>query len=191
MKTVGDRIDFAIRLATLDFDMLRAGDWLNLREDLEQFLVGERGQEEPLRNLGGILVSPLHPPLPKEFPEEEFLMLQGQTRAILFRIAQAQMPADRARVWEVKPIELKSLRFSVIPVQSSALISTIGSVRDTFLIKLIFLLGQQPLGKILLCPTCNTIFSKKGKQKYCSRTCVNRASQRRFVESKKATKRKT
>lgn len=180
-----------IRLATLDFDRLRAGDWLNLREDLEQFLVGERGQELTLRNLGGILVSPLHPPLPKELTEEEFLMLQAQTRAILFRISQAQVPADGVRVWEVKPIELKFLRFAVVPVQSFALLSTIGSVRDTFLIRLIFLLRQQPFGKLLLCPTCNTIFSKKGKQKYCSRTCVNRASQRRFVERKKAPKRKT
>ena len=53
-----------------------------------------------------------------------------------------------------------------------------GTTRDIFLLRLLFLLSQQPLDCIRRCPECSTIFFRIKKQQYCSRACTNKANVR-------------
>ena len=59
-----------------------------------------------------------------------------------------------------------------------------GNAPDMFLIRLAYLLNQQTAERILTCPECKKHFLKIRKQKYCSRTCVNRANKRDWRERK-------
>src|SRR5262245_9598072 len=48
MQTADDRLTFAVRFAQMDLDHLRAGDWLNLRDDADTFL-GLKAVQESFR----------------------------------------------------------------------------------------------------------------------------------------------
>lgn len=61
-----------------------------------------------------------------------------------------------------------------------------GSLPDIFIFITTFLLYESPGTTILRCPDCKTLFQRHGRQKYCSRECVNRATVREFRAKKKA-----
>jgi hypothetical protein len=44
MLFAAERLKFAVQFAPLDLDRLRPGDWMNLRDDLGQFIFGAREQ---------------------------------------------------------------------------------------------------------------------------------------------------
>ena len=70
---------------------------------------------------------------------------------------------------EPMTVEIKSLQ-----VDSDAILET---PDGSFL----FTLGGCVLRPIIECPECKGTFPAQGKRKFCSRRCVNRTSQRRFV----------
>ena len=118
--TTEERLDFSIRLATMEFQRLRAGDWLNLREDLAGFLSAGAGQSEPLEAFGGVGVGPLEQPLPRDFPEKAFRALQRDLADVLEAFAYwdgSPREPETARVGQVKTKKLSTLRYAVLPIQ--------------------------------------------------------------------------
>ncbi len=187
MQTAEDRIKFAVDLAAKNLDFFRAGDWLNLKEDLGLYLHGERGIPQTMESLGGIVVSAIERPLAQDYTREGFLKLQEQIRKFLMPLARSSTlgKASPARVQEIRPAPI-TLDWSVVPAGNQAQLYATGSVEDCFLTRLFFLLGTSPQGRILICPGCEIIFYREGKMRYCSRRCANRMAARRFQKRKAA-----
>ena len=61
-------------------------------------------------------------------------------------------------------------------------VQVIAPLRMLFFWYLFWLLLAEPPDRIQRCPECATIFFRVKKQAYCSRTCGNRATQRRWRE---------
>jgi hypothetical protein len=184
MKTDAERLQFAIHFAQTDLDTLRAGDWLNLREDSMAFLGievqgGGIGIQIP-RDSRGIIAMPLNSPLPTEFTVEDFKVLQAHTRRILDEwVGPAQgeqgmlSPHAIPALYTVTRIRRADASWvSYLQVQ--------GDTRELFLLVLFHLLHQASTHYVRRCPECGTIFYRVGKQQYCSRPCVNRANVRNW-----------
>ena len=62
-----------------------------------------------------------------------------------------------------------------------------GTVEEVFHWHVQRLLLDAPLGKVVHCRECETIFYRVKQQVHCSRACTNRVSQRRFRERRDAT----
>jgi hypothetical protein len=202
MKTDAERLQFVIRFAQMDLDTLRAGDWLNLREDCMAFLGievhgGLTAIQTPEES-GRIVALPLHAPLPTEFAVEDCIALQADTRRILDEWV-GPAPGEQGML---SPHDIHVL-YTVTRTRSQTGASWVswlqvqGTTRELFLIILLHLLGRESMDAIRHCPECGTIFYRVGKQQYCSRPCSNRANVRTWrpkqavkqVEADRARKR--
>lgn len=182
MKTAEDRLRFAVGFAQLDLDHVRPGDWLNLREDLGAFL--SPGVGGTLHEVGGIIATPLKPPLPKEMPEADFKALQAEVRVLLGGIADHQASARKTQgpiggALSTFPVDV---RYTILPLARldppRAILSAHGATRDVTLLVLIHILAQSDLSPIRRCPEDGRLFYRVRRQEYCSRACVNRANKR-------------
>lgn len=175
MKGPEDRIRFVVSFANMDLTKLRRGDLLNLSEDLVEFLKVQ--PSEKLFQLGLYVGKPWKPPLPEDFSESDFQMLQLRVRDIL--------PGP-----EIDHVEgSKRLRGDVeyyltVDSRHGNYLELTGHVKDVFLLILIFLLVQFPLS-VAGCRRrrCRNFFYRATKrQVYCSRRCANLASVKRWKE---------
>jgi hypothetical protein len=179
ITTEAQRFRFVVRFAALDLTTLRTGDWVNLQEDLRDFLSPTHADLRP----GGLHTYPTEGHMPEEYTREDFAALQAETRDML-----AMVIASRANPQAFVP---KQLSISPTPPHVPALpephpgrhfISVQGAVRDLFLFRVHNLLAQVNTAMLTRCPECDTIFLRKSNQVYCSKKCVNRVTQRRFRE---------
>jgi hypothetical protein len=185
MKTGAERLQFVIRFAQMDLDTLRAGDWLNLREDCMAFL-GIEVQGGMLgiqlsRDSGGIIGFPLNSPFPTELSVEDFKGLQADTRRILDEwvgSAQGEQGALEGVDIHARYMVTRTRRDVSSPWVS--LRQVVGLTREIFLLVLFDLLGHESMDYVRRCPECGAVFYRVGKQQYCSRPCVNRANVRNW-----------
>jgi hypothetical protein len=170
MCTAEDRLRFAVAFASLDLDRLRAGDWLNLRDDLQGFLA-----------LDQVSVVGL---LPYEYATEQFRALQQEVQQLLRDLVQQRQATGHwPLAHHTTPCRL-DVEYHVTPLDGVGmkgrnLIRVRGPIRDVFLFVLIHLLWQEPTWRVAECPSCHTIFSRdRANQDYCTRRCVNRVNKR-------------
>lgn len=184
METAAERLQFAVLFSQLDLKVLRPGDWMNLRDDLLSFLVCKQGLRFPLHLTGGFIFTPLEHPLPQDYSENDFIELQVDVRK-LFEVPGVVMPpikiegGPRAATGR-PPIHG---RFDIIESFGLHLPHFIGSTRACFLLMLQILLYSEREDRIFRCPECEKIFFRIKKQKYCSRTCVNRVAVRKWRQT--------
>lgn len=185
IQTAAERLQFVIRFAQIDLESLRAGDWLNLREDCLAFLGievqgGMLGIQIP-RDSGGIIAMPLNSPLPIEFSVEDFKTLQADTRRILDEWV-GPAPGEQGML---SPHDIHAL-YTVTRARRRTGASWVswlqvqGETRDLFLLVLFHLLSQESMDYVRRCPECRTIFYRIGKQQYHSKQCANRANVRKW-----------
>jgi hypothetical protein len=176
-----ERLHFAVRFAQMNLATLRAGDWLNLREDFLAFLGQSR---DPARWLtisdkGGLVTCAWEEPLPQNFSEQDFRALQKEVRTVLHAAAGDNMG-------EQPPIIGVKTELRVQPLDGRAfnpggyVTNIFGPTRDMFLFVLLDVLRHEPPDRILRCPECQTLFVRAYTQVYCSRRCTNRASIRNW-----------
>ena len=178
--TAREEIQFAVRFSQLDLAALRPGDVLNLRDDLEGFVVS------PVDHPGPILGSGVSRPFPQDYDLDDFSELQRAVKPILEKAIRRE-PDYR------DPTQIERLEFNLLREDSEigSYVYVTGSVRDVFLIRFFFLLAQEGVDNLKTCPECDAIYYKNvGWQKYCSRRCSNLASVKRFQRRKKAEKAK-
>jgi hypothetical protein len=189
MQTAKERLQFVICFAQKELESLRAGDWLNLREDCLVFLGikvqgAMRGIQLP-QDSGGIIAMPLNSPFPMEFSVEDFKALQADTLRILDEWA-GPAPGEQGRL---SPHDIQAL-YTVTRTRSRTSDSWVswlqvqGTTRDLFLLILFHLLGQESMDYVRRCPECRMIFCRIGKQQYHSKTCANRANVRKWRQTK-------
>jgi hypothetical protein len=179
-----ERLHFAVRFAQTDLATLRAGDWLNLREDFLAFLGQAGGRGKPPKVLmisdkGGLVTCAWEEPFPWEFSEQDFHALQADVNTILRAAAGDNMG-------EQPPIIGIKTELRVQPTDGRAsprggyITNIFGPTRDMFLFILLDVLRHEPPDRILRCPECQTLFVRAYTQVYCSRRCTNRASIRNW-----------
>lgn len=170
--TAQDQLRFAVRFAQLDLDRLRPGDWLNLRDELADFLHGTRPTLA-----GGIVTMVTESPFPQKYPDENFRELQKEVRGLL-----AGLVGTRERGGEIPQMPIRA-EFALLPtddlgVPGRCVLQVMSSVRDVFLLTLMHLITQGNTSPVRRCPECQTFFYRIRRQRYCSRRCVNRANKR-------------
>ncbi len=181
MKSAGDQIKFAVRLAQSDVSTWRPGDLLNERDNLRKF-VTTRGDQY----YGPFLSQPMVPPFPGDYTQEDFNKLQAEVHMILEQVTH--------EFGSFKSTLLPTLTLTLMSFQGAPLLQMSGSTRDVFLARLFFLLNEEGVENIKICPECSNIFWQDVKwQKYCARRCSNLASVKRFhrrAKKKKGKKKK-
>jgi hypothetical protein len=200
-----ERLKFAVQFAQLDMDKLRPGDWMNLRDDLEQFIYGSHERRTQASEELAKLVkrSPhdreliarevfrrtreihhLEPPQPHEYPEDAFRTLQEDVRSLVRGLVGSRDRRGNA----ILPVTVAvHLAIIVVPridgEPERRILTPIGPTRDVFLWILSHLLEQGPTDAIRQCLECDTIFYRVRKQQYCSRRCVMRANMRKWRQT--------
>jgi hypothetical protein len=170
MHTAEDRLRFAVAFAGLDLGRLRAGDLLNLKDDLQGFLA-----LEPV-SVAGVL--------PYEYSTEQLRTLQQEVQQLLRDLVQQRQATGHwPLAHHTTPCRL-DVEYHVTPLDGVGmkgrnLIRVRGPIRDVFLFVLIHLLWQEPTWRVAECPSCHTIFYRdRANQDYCTRRCVNRVNKR-------------
>jgi hypothetical protein len=187
MRTDSGRWQFVLHFAQLDLDALRPSGWLKLREDLAWFLTGSvagrvyYAGDTPLP--GDIEIRPFEPPSPLEYPEEAFRALQHEIIPLVQSMVGAAHPGMGAgpRLPFQAVLCAPSLD-GLIPETGQHLLIVEGSTRDAFILRVFALMVRDSTTRLRRCPECNVIFYRMGKQQYCSRPCVNRATVRTWRE---------
>jgi hypothetical protein len=179
MTTDAHRFRFVLRFVALDLERFRAGDWLNLQEDLRDFFLPTHAD---LR-AGGLHTWVTEDPMPDTYPDTLFHALQAETRDLLARVI-----ASRAHPQAWTPTRLcistTNPHVSALPDAHPGrhFWSVQGAVRDLFLLRVSQLLRTVNTAMLTRCPACDTIFLRKRNQTYCTKRCVNRVTQRRHRE---------
>jgi hypothetical protein len=179
--TVQERVQLMLDFAQVDLDQLRAGDWLNLREDLLVFIQGTRqegpvGEAMPIWDTGGLIGVPLTHPLPQEMTAEEVHALQAEVRSFLQAMIPSSEELQRMPMAGMAVLPTARVKFVFHRV---GLIQVIGSTREAVLLTLGWLITSLPPDSLLRCPECAAVVLRHRKnQDYCSRRCVTRVNQR-------------
>jgi hypothetical protein len=197
MLPIKDRLPFAIRFASMDLDGIRQGDWINLEEDIVDFVGFRTGRtrEEARKQARRIGVSPW--PWSGRFvlrrDKDTIRALQADVRGFLNAVMARHEDLDAKQrgqqpECEVTPdipeIHLRLwLDWNQDQPEDVGLLMD-GTLRDMFLHVLSLLLSQD-MAHMRRCPECQTIFYRVRKQRYCTRTCTNRANMRAFRQTAK------
>lgn len=178
--TVDESIQFAIGFARQNLDHYRAGDWLNLRDDLKRFFGTEGIDVDPEEPTGAMLGEP-DEDLSK-VGEADLKKLQIVTRSFLSCFAGAEVSILPIINVSIRPRRIKH------EDRTYSCPTAFGSLPDCMQTMLNYLLLVRPEASIELCPDCKQLFYRTGKMKFCSSTCTNRAMQKakrlRDVEEK-------
>jgi len=179
MNTAEERLAFAVRFGETNLNTLRPGDWLNLRDDVDDFL----RPEGSLAATGGILAQWTGPD-PRELTEKDIWDLQSTVQAILNGLVSGrEMVQDTPPATDLGPqLQFPTLSYALVPAPPPFVGRTIlyvsGSTQDVFLAILLHLLWREPTNKIRRCPECGGLFVRNRKQRYCSQRCTKRATMR-------------
>jgi hypothetical protein len=178
--TGSERLQLAIAFSRMNLDRLRPGDWLNLQYDLKTFLGCNPERQYRFPSAGGIIATPLAHPLPDEFSEDDFRSLQTHARSMLQDATQEILPIGPG-------IEMRGGYMSWLRASEGKWghIIAQGPTHDMFLLTLMFLLNQEPSGRLKRCPECKAVFYRIKKQRYCSPTCTNKTTMSRWRAKQK------
>jgi hypothetical protein len=183
MGNARQRFQFVVRFASLDLDRCREGDWLNLKEDLRDFLLPTHTSLRP----GGLHLWPTDHPLPEEYSADDFKALQAEVRDLLALVVVSRTGNE---AWTYKPVTF-AYALPHVPALPSAqpgrhFVSAQGATRDLFLLAVGWLLAEVNTSTLSRCSECSTIFLRKSNQLYCSRYCANKVAYRAYRERQAA-----
>jgi hypothetical protein len=190
MTMANERLRWAVGFARRDLALCRAGDWLNLREELDGFIVGRIGEALDIP----LTITPMVGPLVQDYTEVGFRELQQKVRELLNGAAVTQAGGVAARATGVATSTIATVNLldgqrwaAVADASGRVLLSVTTSVSDGFLLKLSYLLLLAGANNVRRCPApnCGQIFWRVKRQLYCSRTCSTRVNMRAFLDRKR------
>ena len=197
MLPIKDRLPFAIRFANLELEALRRGDWFNLLDDVIDFVGFRTGRtlDEARQQARRVGVTPW--PVSGSFSEKvnqgTIQALQADVRQMLngmmdlqedFDAKQRGQRPEREARPQIPEIHVRYCLYWQRDHDEDASLFHDGSLRDLFLSTLVFLLARD-VAHVRRCPECQTIFYRVRKQRYCTRTCTNRANMREWRQTAK------
>ena len=179
MNLIDEQLKFMAGFATTDLEVLRSGDWSNLRDDIAGFL-GLNAESRPEPRVGALV--PYFGMKPPWFSDDEIRHLQGGTRLLLEYIADKQA-AWSGKAGQKQPAPVVGPWFDTA-TRKTAYLSSEGKVfylvdgkpDDVFFEMLFQCLGEAgSVDRILRCPVCGRLFYRNRKQQYCQRACFMKA----------------
>lgn len=188
------RLQFLVRFVQMDLNVLRPGDWLNLRDDLRRYV-----------SPGGLVwVVNTDDPRWEKTSEGVIKAIQERAAGLLQSLVGAQEEVREGRQvykqvykQDAAHVQVQSTTGTLVPIgahkmdillnqdDGNGTISNIirhnmAQAHDTFFLAMTQHLSHESGDSLRRCPACSTLFVRSGKQRYCSRTCVNRVSTRRW-----------
>lgn len=150
-----DRIRWAVEFAQLDLPALRAGDRLNLQEDLSEFLVGDQ--------IG-------------EVPESVLRELQLEVCRLFDAVILSKSSSTEC-------FRIESHCYFQA-VGDELVVRSTGALRDRVLTLLVAALVTEPSDRVRRCLECGRLFVRVRRQTHCSRRCINRWTSRLYYRKK-------
>jgi hypothetical protein len=197
MQNAEERLKFAIQFIQMDIPHLRDGDRLNLNEDLLTFLFPDTATEPFAGDLADSAAFPHDDP--NQLSVNDLVTLQREVLEVLRGLVKLRERPTRDEPEPLSALVLLNSQLqvtpglAVFPRHGDTRVSTffVGPFRDAFLMQLMTTLIQLPLDTVRRCPECEAIFYRIRKQRYCSRTCTNRANMREWRKTPKGRARKS
>lgn len=185
MNNARERMEWFLRFTEMDLSQLRAGDWLNLREDIWLLVHGlplERVEEQEVS---------LTQEEEKRLTPETIAFVQSQVKRWIEGIARFQTSFRKEKAdWKIlfaEPVSgpIRSVSFST----DRSGFPSISVEADNLWDELLFALGATWCGinetELRRCPTCERPFlMDHGRQKFCSFKCKNKEAQRRYRKTR-------
>jgi hypothetical protein len=181
------RLQWLVQFVEMDLDTLRPWAWSKLREDLAAFLrapwhhLHREGSHLQMTN-DQMLVLPTDW---DDYPDETLRALHRDARTIIHGMVLASREGTDERPLSVSlslDLGLDATWDTMGGRARKPTLIAAGAVRDLFLLVTFMLLKEVGTDHILRCPECGRPFYRGKNQRYCSRPCVNRVSQRRYQE---------
>jgi len=177
------RLQWLVQFVEMDLDALRPWAWSKLREDLAAFLrtpwhhLYWEGSHLQMAN-DQILVMTSE----GDCPDATIRTVHHDARTIIYDMVVASREGTENPTLSL-PLSLNLALDAMgdTSTHTPVLIAT-GAMRDLFLLVTFLLLKEVGTDHILRCPECGALFYRGKNQRYCSRPCVNRVSQRRWQE---------
>jgi hypothetical protein len=185
MKNDVDRVRFAVRFASESALPLRAPALNKLLRELAAFLGLTRKGVDPPGGFGVQIIN-VRPPYPWEYSRVQLFQLQRDARELLESAVEGR--GRRSTTISDK----QDLIADVVGRPGERTLRIGGSVRASFLLTLALLLAGKTAVPVLKCPEpkCGRLFVRMRRQKYCCRSCTNRAVWQAYPEKKKAEARR-
>ena len=198
-------LQFALRFAQTDIRKLREGDLLNIRDDLCRHFFWKGFREE--RALPGKCLG-VPSPDPEALSAKELTQTLADLRAkcdahlkawaaqrtvgdMLVPHLRSRSPWGRYEKRQFDRVLERMARVATKFPDDYALFPSgetvvTGKLVDVFLYIVTLLLQMGGADTLRICPECGKYLSKRGRRKYCSTTCLQRANKRSWrIEQKK------
>jgi len=176
-------LQFAVRFSQMDLSVLRDGDRLNLKEELwGRFFT--RDDILYSSHVKGMFGFPTWGPA--EFTNQQLVDLQKKTSLLVREWARMKSEDDASDATEGRVRSdgfvgrfPDKYRLSTA-ARGGGSLSVEGDFSDVFLLTLSMMLVQGGGDTLRSCGECGNTFSKRGRRKFCSPRCLDRATKRRY-----------
>ena len=183
LSSAVQRLQWLVQFAEMDLDALRPWAWVKLREDVAAFLRAPwhhlywEGSHLQMTHDQVLVMTP-----EVDYPDATLRALHQEARTIIHDMVLASREGTEDPTLTV-PLSLDlALDAMGDRLHKKPVLIACGAVRDLFLLVTFMLLKEVGTDHILRCPECGRLFYRGKNQRYCSRPCVNRVSQRRYQE---------
>lgn len=182
MKSNEERLHFVIRFAEMKLDLLREGDWLNLKEDILDFLDWPSLRQaeitrEAVAALQDEVAGVLHDIVGRP-PPASSKVGQAYKRPRLKKARIVGTGNDQVFSVDVKTVERLAFDCST---RGELWFSVTADLRDSFFFALGVTLSKAALSRLRQCSTCSRLFyAEHGRQQSCSPRCATKQRVKRF-----------
>jgi hypothetical protein len=177
------RLQWLVQFVEMDLEALRPWAWTKLKEDVAAFLRAPwhhlywEGSHLQMTHDQVLVMTP-----EVDYPDATLRALHQDARTIIHDMVLASREGTEDPTLTV-PLSLDlALDAMGDRLHKKPVLIACGAVRDLFLLVTFMLLKEVGTDHILRCPECGRLFYRGKNQRYCSRPCVNRVSQRRWQE---------
>ena len=154
--------------------------------DFAQVDLAEVDPADVTRSLRRFLLIPDHVVAARPFSSADLKDTQTEAHALLAAIVRTG--AAMVRVTLTMALARPAVQSGRIVLTSPRVLTLpMGELRDRFLYRLVRLLEDQGVEKVLRCP-CGRLFFKVTRKEYCSTRCQSRLYMRTYRESQKVSK---
>jgi hypothetical protein len=200
MKTSADRLRWVIDFAQIDYEyVLKEWEWLKIKDEIIQFVGLGFDRDYPY-----ILNLERHTHKPEDLLTKErtaqlqhhvndYLTSWASTHLVVAEpvITESQVPASMRKL-KTKAIEIRHWitlgRSQVAFNPYHRKWGFFSRFLDLFFIRLGLVIIDEGTNRIQHCLECGRMFYRVRKQVYCSKTCINRVSRRKWLENPKNRK---
>ncbi len=200
MEYANERLHWLLRFSALDLDHLRQGDWLNLQEDVLEFLAWPTARASEVTVEGVVTVQAevkqallalahtLNSPIPHPLPTRPGSVGKRPLRRPHPPTMDVMILGEGQEAAPVLSFQTKAARtvYGVL-TKNGLQLRLLADFQEEFLLAVMNVLAHVDIDYIRRCPACERIFyAAHGRQLFCSPQCASRAGTQRFRDKQRA-----